>query len=68
MGEQQSQKHGVRSEAQKTERARDGYEPIPPSNPVGGAFGERERATPSDQDLSLDSNNPDKRQEGNPRH
>ena len=40
MSEQQSQKRGVRSDAQKTERARDGYEPIPPSNPVAGAFGD----------------------------
>ncbi len=53
MGEQQSQKRGVRSEAQKTERARDGYEPIPPSNPVAGAFGERKRETPNDEDLAL---------------
>ena len=54
MGEQQSQKRGVRSEAQKTDRAREGYDPIPPANPVAGAFGERERDTPSDQDESLD--------------
>lgn len=67
MAEQQSQKHGVRSEGQKTERARDGYAPIPPSNPVGGASGERERATPSDQDTSLDMNNPGKK-ERHPRH
>jgi hypothetical protein len=53
MGEQQSQKRGVRSEAQKEERARDSYEPIPPANPVGGAFGEHKRDTPTDQDVSL---------------
>lgn len=53
MSEQQSQKHGARSQAQKTARARDGYEPIPPSNPVAGAFGDRERDTPTDQDLAL---------------
>jgi len=40
MGEQQSQKHGLRSSAQKEERAREGYAPIPPSNPVAGAFGQ----------------------------
>ena len=54
MSEQQSQKRGVRSDAQKTERARDGYEPIPPSNPVAGAFGGNDRDTPTDQDLALD--------------
>ena len=53
MSEQQSQKRGVRSEAQKEMRARDGYEPIPPSNPVAGAFGEHKRDTPTDQDLAL---------------
>ena len=40
MGEQQSQKHGLRSSAQKEERAREDYAPIPPSNPVAGAFGQ----------------------------
>jgi hypothetical protein len=54
MEEQESQKRGVRSEAQKTDRARDGYDPIPPANPVAGAFGERERDTPTDQEASLD--------------
>lgn len=54
MSEQQSQKSGVRSEAQKTDRARDGYNPIPPANPVAGAFGDRERDTPTDQDVALD--------------
>jgi hypothetical protein len=54
MSEQQSQKRGLRSDAQKNDRARDGYEPIPPSNPVAGAFGENERDTPTDQDLALD--------------
>jgi hypothetical protein len=53
MSEQQSQKRGVRSEAQKEMRAREGYDPIPPSNPVAGAFGEQERDTPTDQDLAL---------------
>jgi hypothetical protein len=53
MDEQQSQKRGVRSEAQKQERARDGYEPIPPANPVAGAFGERKRNTPTDEEASL---------------
>jgi hypothetical protein len=53
MSEQQSQKRGVRSEAQKEARAREGYDPIPPSNQVGGAFGENKRDTPTDEDLAL---------------
>jgi hypothetical protein len=53
MSEQQSQKRGVRSEAQKEARARGGYAPIPPSNPVDGASGENKRNTLSDEDLSL---------------
>jgi hypothetical protein len=53
MSEQQSQKRGVRSEAQKESDARYGYEPIPPSNPVAGAAGERKRDTPTDQELAL---------------
>ena len=54
MSEQQSQKTGVRSDAQKNDRARDGYDPIAPANPVAGAFGDRERDTPTDQEASLD--------------
>ncbi len=54
MDEQQSQKSGVRSEAQKQDRARDGYAPIPPANPVAGAFGEHKRDTPTDQVAALD--------------
>lgn len=54
MEEQQSQKSGVRSEAQKADRARDGYDPIPPANPVAGAFGDRERDTPTDREVALD--------------
>jgi hypothetical protein len=53
MSEQQSQKRGIRSEAQKEMRAREGYEPLPPSNAVAGAFGENRRETPTDQDLAL---------------
>ena len=53
MEEQQSQKSGVKSEAQKQDRARDGYAPIPPANPVAGAFGEHKRDTPTDQDTAL---------------
>lgn len=64
MDEQQSQKRGVRSEAQKEEEARDGYAPIPPANPVAGAFGERKRDTPTDQDASLDANTSRRQQSG----
>jgi hypothetical protein len=57
---EQSQKRGVRSDAQKTDRARQDYAPIPPSNPVAGAFGEHKRDTPTDQDAALDHFQPDK--------
>jgi hypothetical protein len=53
MSEQQSQKSGVRSEAQKMERAREGYETIPPAQPVAGAFGEHKSDTATDQDVAL---------------
>ena len=53
MGEQQSQKRGLRSAAQKEDAARDAYAPIPATTDVGGAFGKRKRGTPSDKDLSL---------------
>ena len=62
MSEQQSQKTGLRSDAQKNDRARDGYNPIPPANPVAGAFGDRERPTPTDQDTALDEAVKDKGQ------
>ena len=52
MSEQQSQKRGVRSEAQKMTTARDGNKPMPAANPVTGAFGERERSTPSDEGVA----------------
>ena len=54
MSEQQSQKTGSRSDAQKQERARAGYDPIAPANPVAGASGDRERDTPTDRDAALD--------------
>ena len=50
---QQSQKTGVRSDAQKRDRARDDYDPLPASNPVAGAFGEHKRDTPTDQETAL---------------
>lgn len=52
MGEQQSQKRGIRSDAQKTARAREGYEPIPPAQPVAGAFGDHVSDTATDQDVA----------------
>lgn len=51
MSEQQSQKHGVRSKAQKTTTARNAYEPIPPANRVAGAFGEQ-KSKQTDKDLA----------------
>ena len=54
MEEQQSQKRGIRSDAQKQNRAREGYDPLPASNPVAGAFGEHKRDTPTDRDTALD--------------
>ena len=56
MEEQQSQKTGMRSDAQKQDRAREGYEPLPASQPVAGAFGEHKPDRTSDQDVSLDIN------------
>jgi hypothetical protein len=53
MSSQQSQKRGIRSEAQKVTRARDAYEPIPPSNPVDGAFGEHGPESATDEEASL---------------
>jgi hypothetical protein len=51
MDEQQSQKRGVRSEAQKEEKARDTYAPIPPANAVG-LWRPQTRPT-ADEDASL---------------
>jgi hypothetical protein len=56
MGEQQSQKQGLRSSAQKEQRARDTYAPLPASNEVAGAFGEQQPPRETDEDLSLSQN------------
>ena len=56
MEEQQSQKTGIRSDAQKQHRAREGYDPLPASQPVAGAFGEHKPDRTSDVDASLDIN------------
>ncbi len=51
MSQQNSQKHGTRSDAQKTRTARNDYEPIPPANPVAGAL-VNDTTSQSDQDLA----------------
>ena len=62
MDQQQSQKTGKRSDAQKLDRAREGYSAIPPSQPVGGAFGKEEdeddrgEADRTDKEASLRHN------------
>ena len=60
MDQQQSQKTGVRSDAQKQDRAREGYSAIPPAKPVGGAFGKEQdddsEPDRSDQEASLGHN------------
>jgi hypothetical protein len=60
MDQQNSQKTGVRSDAQKQDRARDGYNAIPPAKPVDGAFGkeedDRNEVDRSDQEASLRHN------------
>ena len=54
MGEQQSQKQGMRSSAQKEDRAREGYGSMPASNPVAGAFGQGEASTNDDPTFNND--------------
>jgi hypothetical protein len=53
MGGQHSQKKGLRSSAQKEDRARDVYAELPASSQVTGAFGKNRRTTPTDKELSL---------------
>lgn len=50
MSEQNSQKSGTRSDAQKTATARNAYDPIPPANSAAGAFGKQQ---PHNQSLAL---------------
>jgi len=52
MGEQHSQKQGLKSSAQKEVRARNGYSELPASSPDAGAFGTRPKPS-TDEDLSL---------------
>ena len=53
MGEQHSQKQGLKSSAQKEDRARDAYAELPASSRAAGAFGKHRRSTPTDDELSL---------------
>jgi hypothetical protein len=65
MGEQQSQKQGLKSSAQKEVSARNSYAPLPASNRVSGASGGAESKSESDQDLSLALEEKRARQERN---
>lgn len=60
MSEQNSQKTGVRSDAQKRDDARNDYGARPASQPVGGAFGKEEdneeNVDRSDHEASLRHN------------
>jgi hypothetical protein len=53
MAEQQSQKRGLKSSAQKEYRARNQYEETPASNEVAGAFGETKSRKASDKEVAL---------------
>jgi hypothetical protein len=64
MSEQQSKKRGIYSEDQKLDRARQGYDPQPASQPVAGAFGKHKPAGELDEDLALNKN--EKRNKNNP--
>jgi hypothetical protein len=57
MEQQNSQKTGVRSEAQKLDRARNGYQPLPASKPAGGAFGKEEDDRPDVEGKDVGSDN-----------
>lgn len=49
-------KRGKKSDAQKLDDAREGYNRIPATQPVAGAFGEHKPKRESDQDVSLKHN------------
>ena len=53
MSEQQSNKRGVRSDAQKVDDAREGYNPMGATARQDGAFGKQTKERQSDQDLAL---------------
>ena len=56
MGEQQSQKRGVKSDAQKRAGSRYDYDPAPASGADAGAFGRHRPDRQSDQDAALSAN------------
>ena len=56
MGEQQSQKSGVKSDAQKRAGSRYDYDPTPASGPDAGAFGRHAPDRQSDKDAALSTN------------
>lgn len=53
MAEQFSQKRGVRSSAQREERARNQYDEMPASSQVAGAHGKTKPRKASDKDVAL---------------
>jgi len=53
MGEQQSQKRGVKSDAQKRAGSRYDYDPTPASGADAGAFGHHAPDRQSDKDAAL---------------
>lgn len=54
MSEQQSNKTGIRSDAQKRDTSHHEYEPMPASGPAAGAFGKHGPDGASDKDAALD--------------
>jgi hypothetical protein len=53
MSEQQSQKRGVRSDSQKLDDAREGYDAMGSTSRQDGAFGKQTRKRETDQDVAL---------------
>jgi hypothetical protein len=51
--EQQSQKRGVKSDAQKRATSHREYDPMPASGPAAGAFGKHQPDRRSDRDAAL---------------
>jgi hypothetical protein len=62
MGEQTSRKSGVRSTGQKEASSRS-FAPIGSTSPVPGAFGEKKKQTPTDEDTALIHHTKRKRRE-----
>jgi hypothetical protein len=53
MGKATITKTGIKADAQNQQRDRNGYDPIPPANPVASAHGEHRPYRASDQEMSL---------------